>query len=72
MTVRTAFVLAGLVAVAGCDESLTWPSGVAVVTVHVGGERVRVRLTTVEQRRAAQAAQAGGRGRPNQSPVASV
>jgi hypothetical protein len=63
MTWRAALVLAGLAAVAGCDESLTGPSGVAVVTFQVVNEQFRVRLTTAEQLRAAQAAQAGGRAR---------
>ena len=60
MTWRAALVLAGLAAVAGCDESLTGPSGVAVVTFQVVNEQFRVRLTTAEQLRAAQA---GGRAR---------
>ena len=63
MTWRAGLVLAGLAAVAGCDESLTGPSGVAVVTFQVVNEQFRVRLTTDEQLRAAQAAQAGGRAR---------
>lgn len=45
----------------GCDESLTGPSGLEVVTFQVVGEQFRVRLTTDDQLRAAQAAQAGGR-----------
>jgi hypothetical protein len=60
---RAALVLAGLTAVAGCDESPTGPSGVAVVTFQVVNEQFRVRLTTTDQLRAAQAAQAGGRAR---------
>jgi hypothetical protein len=60
---RAALVLIGLTAVAGCDESPTGPSGVAVVTFQVVNEQFRVRLTTTDQLRAAQAAQAGGRAR---------
>jgi hypothetical protein len=63
MTRRTALMLASLAAAAGCDESLTGPSGVAVVTFQVVDEQFRVRLTTADQLRAAQAAQAGGRAR---------
>jgi hypothetical protein len=63
MTWRAAFVLAGLTAVAGCDESPTAPSGVAVVTFQVVNEQFRVRLATADQLQAAQAAQAGGRAR---------
>ncbi|MGD9905073.1 MAG: hypothetical protein AB7U83_16525 [Vicinamibacterales bacterium] len=45
----------------GCDASSpTAPSGVAVVTFQVVNEQFRVRLTTEDQLRAAQAAQAGG------------
>lgn len=50
-------------AVAGCNRSPTGPSGVAVVTFQVVDEQFRVQVTTAEQLRAAESAQAGGRAR---------
>lgn len=48
---------------AGCDESPSGPSPLAVVTFSVAGERFRASLTSNEQIAAARAAQAGGPAR---------
>ena len=61
MTVLRALALVALALTAlACDESPTSPTGGAVVTFDVQGERFRVWLPTPEQIAAARAAQAGG------------
>ncbi len=52
-------VLMAAAVAAGCTSSPTAPSGDPVATFRVGHEQYRVRLTTPDQVRAAEAAQAG-------------
>ena len=71
MTRRTPLLVAiaasfGLLAGACGSDSSTSPSGLATVTLGVGGETFRVALTTPQQVTAARAAQSGGPARiPN-------
>lgn len=58
--------LLGTMLTSGCSDGPTAPSGSALVTFAVVGERFRVLLTSEQQIAAAKAAQAGGRARiPN-------